>query len=96
MDLEGYIAKYSGETRLQRLLQVARTTSDEALAAQAFYLAEEQMKTDGNVKTYKEVFGNLSRQGQSAAEEVTQSAGENTGVLGASTSDKGRYGDHLD
>jgi hypothetical protein len=75
MDLDSYIAKYSGETRLQRLLVVARTTSDEALAAQAFRLAEVQMRADGNVKKYKEVFGGQRGQGQSAAEERTQDAG---------------------
>lgn len=80
MDLESYIARYSGETRLQRLLLVAQTTSDEALASQAYHLAEQQMKVNGNVKKYKEIFGQSSsnrQAGQSAVEEVTQSAGEN-------------------
>jgi lipopolysaccharide export system protein LptC len=76
MDLDSYIARYSGETRLQRLLVVARTTSDEALAEQAFRMAEEQMKVDGNVIKYKEVFGGQRQQGQSAAEEGTQEAGK--------------------
>jgi len=71
------MTRYSGETRLQRLLLVARTTADEALAAQAFRMAEQQMKEDGNVKKYKEVFGSASRPGQSVAGEATQSAGEN-------------------
>lgn len=78
MDLDSYIAKYNGETRLQRLLLVARTTSDESLAAQAFRMAEEQMKADGNVKRYKEVFGGQQQQqqlGQCAAEEGTQGSG---------------------
>ena len=60
MDLESYIARYSGETRLQRLLLIAQRTSDEAIAAQAFTLAEAQMKQDGNVRRYKEVFGYTS------------------------------------
>ena len=80
MDLDSYIAKYNGETRLQRLLLVARTTSDESLAAQAFRMAEEQMKADGNVKRYKEVFGGQQQQqqlGQCAAEEGTQGSGKN-------------------
>jgi hypothetical protein len=70
MDFESYIARYTGGTRLQRLLLVARTTPDETLAAQAFAMAEEQMKADGNVKRYKEVFG--FQQQQSALEEVSQ------------------------
>eukprot|EP00339_Tiarina_fusa_P009995 CAMPEP_0117011940 /NCGR_PEP_ID=MMETSP0472-20121206/10160_1 /TAXON_ID=693140 ORGANISM="Tiarina fusus, Strain LIS" /NCGR_SAMPLE_ID=MMETSP0472 /ASSEMBLY_ACC=CAM_ASM_000603 /LENGTH=474 /DNA_ID=CAMNT_0004714891 /DNA_START=56 /DNA_END=1480 /DNA_ORIENTATION=+ len=57
MDLESYIGRYTGETRLQRLLLIARTTADDALAAQAFDMAEAQMKEDGNVNRYKEVFG---------------------------------------
>ena len=73
MDLETYIAKYSGETRLQRLLLVARTTPDEAVANQAFDLAEEQMRADGNVNRYKEVF--MEQQQQQSASEETQSAG---------------------
>jgi 26S proteasome subunit RPN7 len=56
MDLETYIARYTGATRLQRLLLIAKTTPDETLAQQAFDLAEEQMKQDGNVRKYKEVF----------------------------------------
>ena len=57
MDLEAYISRYSGETRLQRLLLIANTTPSDALANQAFSLAEEQIKRDGNVKRYNEVFG---------------------------------------
>jgi hypothetical protein len=57
MDLEAYISRYSGETRLQRLLLIAKTTPSDALANQAFNLAEEQMKRDGNIKRYNEVFG---------------------------------------
>jgi hypothetical protein len=57
MDLEAYISRYSGETRLQRLLLIAKTTPSDALADQAFILAEEQIKRDGNVKRYNEVFG---------------------------------------
>jgi hypothetical protein len=70
MDLESYIGRYTGGTRLQRLLLVARTTTDETQAAQAFAMAEEQMKADGNVKRYKEVFG--FQQQQSASDEVSQ------------------------
>jgi hypothetical protein len=57
MDLDAYISRYSGETRLQRLLLIAKTTPSDALANQAFSLAEEQLKRDGNVKRYNEVFG---------------------------------------
>ena len=57
MDLESYIGRYSGETRLQRCLLIARTTPDETVANQAFDMAEAQMKEAGNVKRYKEIFG---------------------------------------
>mmetsp|Transcript_8264 Transcript_8264/g.19923 ORF Transcript_8264/g.19923 Transcript_8264/m.19923 type:complete len:501 (+) Transcript_8264:274-1776(+) len=57
MDLETYIARYSGETRLQRLLLVAQQCPDEAVATQAFGMAEAQMKQDGNLRQYKKVFG---------------------------------------
>jgi len=57
MDLETYIARYSGETRLQRLLLIAQQCPDEAVATQAFGIAEAQMKEDGNLRQYKKVFG---------------------------------------
>eukprot|EP00980_Cylindrotheca_fusiformis_P001255 scaffold332_cov117-Cylindrotheca_fusiformis.AAC.15 len=60
MDLETYIARYTGETRLQRLLLIAQQTPDDAIATQAFGLAETQMKQDGNVERYKQVFGSSS------------------------------------
>jgi hypothetical protein len=72
MDYESYIARYTGETRLQRLLLIARTTPDEALASQAFDMAEQQMREDGNVKRYKEVFGHQ----QQSSSEDGPSAGE--------------------
>lgn len=70
MDLESYTARYTGETRLQRLLLIARTTSDEALASQAFDVAEEQMRRDGNTKRYKEVFGRQQQQHPSESEDA--------------------------
>ena len=57
MDLETYISRYRGETRLQRLLHIGKTASDSAFVTQAYELAEMQMKVDGNVLRYKEVFG---------------------------------------
>lgn len=57
MDLETYIARYNGATRLQRLLLIAQQTQDEAVASQAFGLAETQMKEERNTQRYKEVFG---------------------------------------
>jgi hypothetical protein len=57
LDLETYISRYSGETRLQRLLWIAQTTPDETLSIQAFDLAEQQLRQDGNTNRYKEVFG---------------------------------------
>jgi hypothetical protein len=56
MDLETYASRYSGETRLRRLLLIAQTTSDNELSDQSFHLAEQQMKHDGNVIRYNEVF----------------------------------------
>lgn len=60
MDLEAYISRYRGETRLQRLLHIGKTATDAALITQAYELAEAQMKEDGNVLRYKEVFGDDS------------------------------------
>lgn len=57
MDLEAYIGRYRGETRLQRLLHIGKTSPDASLVTQAYELAEIQMKEDGNVLRYKEVFG---------------------------------------
>jgi hypothetical protein len=57
MDLDAYIARYRGETRLQRLLHIGKATPDSGLANQAYELAEQQMKQDGNALRYKEVFG---------------------------------------
>ncbi|KAG7345988.1 26S proteasome subunit RPN7-domain containing protein [Nitzschia inconspicua] len=78
MDLDAYIGRYVGATRLQRLLLIAKTTPDEALAQQAFDLAETQMKEDGNVRKYKEVFGGeTATAGDSTA--VGSSGGERPG-----------------
>ena len=57
MDLDSYIGRYTGETRLQRLLLIIKTCSDQDTALQALKLLEQQVKTDGNVKRYKEIFG---------------------------------------
>jgi len=57
LDLETYIRKYRGETRLQRLLHIGKTSEDDQLVTQAYELAEAQMKEDGNVVRYREVFG---------------------------------------
>jgi hypothetical protein len=57
MDLEAYISRYRGETRLQRLLHIGKVATDASLVTQAYELAETQMKEDGNVLRYKEVFG---------------------------------------
>lgn len=83
MDLESYIAKYTGQTRLQRLLLVASTTADAALSAHAYRLAVQQLKTDGNVRKYKEIFQHLGQQGQgqgqSAAEVLVPSLSDARG-----------------
>lgn len=57
MDLEAYIGRYRGETRLQRLLHIGKTASEASTVTHAYELAEAQMKEDGNVLRYKEVFG---------------------------------------
>lgn len=57
MDLDSYIGRYSGETRLKRLLLIAETTADDALANRAFDMVEQQLRRDGNVQRYKEIFG---------------------------------------
>lgn len=75
MDLESYISRYSGETRLQRLLLIARTTPDETLASQAYDMAEQQMKEDGNVKRYKEVFDHQQGQNQQSQQQSTSEGG---------------------
>ena len=69
------LCRYAGETRLQRLLLIARTTRDETLASQAFDMAEQQMREDGNVKQYKEVFGYQHHLQQQTETETTQAAG---------------------
>jgi len=69
------VSRYAGETRLQRLLLIARTTRDETLASQAFDMAEQQMREDGNVKQYKEVFGYQHHLQQQTETETTQAAG---------------------
>lgn len=56
MDLESYASRYSGETRLQRLLMIAQMTRNETLAQEAFALAQQQMREDSNVIRYREVF----------------------------------------
>jgi hypothetical protein len=57
MDLEAYIGRYRGETRLQRLLHIGKVATDPSLVTLAYELAEMQMKEDGNALRYKEVFG---------------------------------------
>ena len=62
MDLESYICRYTGETRLRRLISIARQQQNEGADKQehraaALDLAEQQMKRDGNVQLYRKVFG---------------------------------------
>ena len=57
MDLDSYIGRYTGETRLQRLLLIIKTCSDNDTAFLALKLLEQQLKADGNVIRYKEIFG---------------------------------------
>lgn len=64
MDLDSYIARYTGETRLKRLLSIAAAGSQQeknhvelSQRQRALELAERQMRRDGNAMLYKEVFG---------------------------------------
>ena len=57
MDLDSYVGRYTGETRLQRLLLIVKKCSDQETALQALKLLEQQVKADGNVRLYKEIFG---------------------------------------
>lgn len=59
MDVDSYIARYTGETRLKRLLSIAVAGSqiDLSQRQRALKLAEQQMRRDGNALLYNEVFG---------------------------------------
>ena len=57
MDLDSYIGRYTGETKIQRLLLIIKTCSDNDTAFLALKLLEQQLKADGNVIRYKEIFG---------------------------------------
>lgn len=78
LDLESYASRYSGATRLQRLLLIAKTVPDDVVAQQAFDLAEQQMRQDGNVRQYKEVFGSGSSSSNPATS-ITTAAGSSSG-----------------
>jgi hypothetical protein len=77
MDLESYIGRYSGETRLRRLISIARGRSvygsgnnsnlnlNLIQRQRALDLAEKQMIKDGNVQLYRQVFaGNGNNNGE--------------------------------
>jgi hypothetical protein len=68
LDLESYASRYTGITRLQRLLLIAKSVPSDEISQQAFDLVEQQMRQDGNVLGYRHVFGN--------ATETTSSTGE--------------------
>ena len=60
MDLDSYIARYTGENRMRRLLSITASGPDCLDLAQrqrALQLAERQMRRDRNALLYKEVFG---------------------------------------
>jgi len=65
MDLESYIGRYTGETRLRRLLSIAfdRTGGETEgdgnpeLRKQALKLVEQQLLRDGNALLYRDIFG---------------------------------------
>jgi len=76
MDLEPYIGRYSGETRLRRLISIAQQKQNERSRTssnsnnysnvslrqrqRALDLAEHQMKKDGKVEIYRRVFGTFN------------------------------------
>jgi hypothetical protein len=77
MDLESYIGRYSGETRLRRLISIAQGRSVYGAGSnsnsnlnltqrqRALDLAEKQMIKDGNVQLYRQVFaGNGNNNGE--------------------------------
>lgn len=59
VDLETYASRYTGITRLQRLLLIAKTTPSDTVSQQAFDLAEQQLRADGNVIQYQQTFGGV-------------------------------------
>ncbi len=87
MDLDSYIGRYSGETRLKRLLLIAETTADKALANRAFDMVEQQLRRDGNVKRYKEVFGGGADASHGGGEGQTPAGGSTSaGTSGTASS----------
>eukprot|EP00934_Nitzschia_sp_Nitz4_P001547 Nitzschia sp. Nitz4//scaffold24_size164493//63678//65452//NITZ4_002323-RA/size164493-snap-gene-0.15-mRNA-1//-1//CDS//3329544099//1547//frame0 len=61
MDLENYISRYTGTTRLQRLLLIAQTEHlEDGLRLSALDLAIQQMQQDQNVRMYQRVMSNLA------------------------------------
>mmetsp|Transcript_28246 Transcript_28246/g.41731 ORF Transcript_28246/g.41731 Transcript_28246/m.41731 type:complete len:453 (-) Transcript_28246:1285-2643(-) len=62
-DLEAYIARYqvTSETRLQRLLFVAKNTTDYDVSREAYRMAERQLLENSNVRCYKDVFGDSTQ-----------------------------------
>ena len=78
MDLESYIGRYTGETRLRRLISIAQGRSVYGAGnnnsnlnltliqrQHALDLAEKQMIKDGNVQLYRQVFaGNGNNNGE--------------------------------
>lgn len=65
MELDSYVDRYSGETRLRRLISIAQRGPPEN-KKEALDLAEHQMKRDGNLQLYRRIFcsgGNNNVQG---------------------------------
>ncbi len=59
-DIETYISRYQPKSNitLQRLLYLSCITNDNEAARKGFQLLEQRLKTKGNTKMYREVFGN--------------------------------------
>lgn len=65
LDVEAYSARYSGETKLQRLVHIAQMASSATsasgpqpeVAVQAYQLAERHLKQTGNLRRYLQIFG---------------------------------------
>jgi len=96
-DLESYISRYekSSETKLQRLLFIAKHASSEnnnnnnELIKSCYEMIEKHCKEYGNVKRYKEVFGPATSSSSSS-----ETNGANGGAAGEEKEDHHDHPDH--
>jgi COP9 signalosome complex subunit 1 len=64
-DLDVYIGRYApgSETRIQRLVFIAKHTTDESIKQSALDLLEHQLKESGNTVRYQQVFAQKDQEG---------------------------------